>query len=243
LLAHAGLAQTHAMWIIQPDPKEPDEEEARAHFEESKRHYDVVTGRLDFLEGLDENTFNEIKWTALNARGMSLMYYTDYFEELGKKLDMLDDALEYLMEADGYSPKNWANYCDIGSAHMRLMYWRIESYQEPLPRLTRLLSADRKTQRLLAEAERAADEYLEEKVRPHFRKSLDRLTEVVETLRPHYGFALYELGRLHRLAADFDRAIEYFDAALEIEKDYRDVGDGTVNREKRRAEGGDRSFP
>ncbi|MDQ3803253.1 MAG: hypothetical protein M3416_05300 [Acidobacteriota bacterium] len=243
LLAHAGLAQTHAMWIIQPDPRNPDEAAARAHFEESRRQYDIVAARLEFLQTLDPAAYNEIKWTVLNARGMSLMYYTDYFDELDEKLRKLDEALGHLLEADRYSPKNWANYCDIGSGHMRLGYWLLTDYpyDEPPPADFWLLGPE-EAYRYLAELAGESRGYAARMV-GHFNESAKHLTEVVETLRPRYGFALYELGRLARLTGNVERAIEYFDAALSIEEDYRDVGDKTVNREKARAAAGDTSFP
>ena len=205
LMAHAGLAQTHAMWIIQRDPFHPDEGAAREHFTRSEEEHNLVIAKLSSLENLDEVTSSEIRWTVLNARGMSLMYYTDYFENQEEKILKLEEALKNLRLADRHSPKNWANYCDLGSVHMRLGYWR-------------------------------GDESA-------FQMALQYLTEVVDSLRPKYGFALYEIARVFRLLGEFEKAINWFDAALQIDPDYRDVGDGTVNREKDRAAQGDTSFP
>lgn len=205
LLAHAGLAQTHAMWIIQPNPEQPDEDEALEHFERSEAEYNLVMKELDELDDLDEGTANEIKWTTSNARGMSLMYYTDYFNNRDKKIEKLEMALEKLEEADRYSPKNWANYCDLGSAHMRLGYWQEQKSE--------------------------------------FDNALKYLEEVVVSLRPNYGFALYEIGRVYRLMGEFEKAIEYFDKSREIESDYRDLSDGTLDREKARAKEESKKFP
>jgi tetratricopeptide (TPR) repeat protein len=205
LMSHAGLAQTHAMWIIQRDPKHADEEMARKHFARSEEEYNVVMAKLKDSDGLDETTLSEIRWTALNARGMSLMYYTDYFENQEAKIQKLDESRERLLEADRFSPKNWANYCDLGSVHMRLAYWQSEESQ--------------------------------------FQRALQYLNEVIDSLRPNYGFALYEIGRVHRISAKFKEAIGWFDRALKIDPDYRDVRDSTVTRERDRAAAEDCSFP
>ncbi|MDQ3667953.1 MAG: tetratricopeptide repeat protein [Acidobacteriota bacterium] len=205
LLAHAGLAQTHAMWIIQRDPKNPDERAALEHFSRSEEECNLVSAEIQDAEDLDEAIRSEIKWTIFNARGMSLMYYTDYFENQEEKIRKLGEALKSLTEADRYSPKNWANYCDLGSVNMRLGYWRgLES---------------------------------------DFQMALQYLREVVTKLRPNYGFAMYEIGRVFRLIGEFEEAINWFDAALQIDPDYRDVGNDTVNREKDRAARGGRDFP
>lgn len=205
LLAHAGLAQTHAMWIIQKDPVHPQEDEAREHFNKSEAEYQLVMTKLGEVENLDEATADEIRWTACNARGMSLMYYTDYFENKEEKISKLKEALQNLQTADRHSPKNWANYCDLGSVHMRLGY--------------------------------------RQQTKSDFDEALQYLEEVVRSLRPNYGFALYEIGRIYRLMGEFDKAIEYFDKSLSVPADYRDLRDGTVNREKTRAEERSQAFP
>ena len=205
LMAHAGLAQTHAMWIIQRNPLQPDESAAARHFVRSEEEYNLVNSQLSGPDALDEATAAEIRWTVLNARGMSLMYYTDYFERNEQKIQKLEEALKSLLEADRFSPKNWANYCDLGSVHMRLGYWLNDV--------------------------------------SYFHKALEYLTEVADLLRPRYGFALYEIGRVYRLAGKFEEAINWFDAALEIDSDYRDVSDPVVDRERNRAAEWDTLFP
>jgi tetratricopeptide (TPR) repeat protein len=205
LLSHAGLAQTHAMWIIQRNPKQPEEVAASQHFARSEEEYNLVMAELNDSDGFDETTHSEIRWTALNARGMSLMYYTDYFESAEAKIKKLEEAREKLFEADRFSPKNWANYCDLGSVHMRLGYRKSEE--------------------------------------SFFQRALRYLNEVIESLRPEYGFAIYEVGRIHRLCARFDEAIYWFNRALKVDADYRDVADSTVTGERNRAAAEDSSFP
>ena len=62
-------------------------------------------------------------------------------------------------------------------------------------------------------------------------------------LRPNYGFALYELGRLHRIWERWSEAIEYFDRSLAVPEKYRDVREGLVKAERQRAESKDGRYP
>jgi tetratricopeptide (TPR) repeat protein len=55
-----------------------------------------------------------------------------------------------------------------------------------------------------------------EETRSSLAEGRRHLTKVLEDLRPNYGFALYELGRSHRLCGEFKEAIACFDHALEI---------------------------
>lgn len=69
------------------------------------------------------------------------------------------------------------------------------------------------------------------------------LTQVVEILRPNYGFALYELGRTFRLRGEFAEAIGCFERALAIPYEVREVSDRRVSIEKERAEAGTKEYP
>lgn len=212
LLARAGLAQAYAMRMIPQQPDNADIDSIKSYFAKTKKQYDYllwdinipiigfIVGRLKIR---DEVVLSEVRWSAYNARGMSLMYYSDYIPN--HRENNLNEALRELNEADKYSPKNWANYCDIASAHMRLGYWK-QSDQ-------------------------------------HFELALKKLEEVVLLLRPGYGFALYEEGRVYRLMSNKLKALEYFDKALAVPYKYRDVSDRRVNLEKDRAERGDKSYP
>jgi tetratricopeptide (TPR) repeat protein len=205
LLAHVGLAQTYAMRMIQPNPLEPDNEEVQLYFNKVNDQYDLVIEKLENIEGVDDETANEIRWAAHNARGMSLMYHSDYCGSLKDRQSRLMEALVELQKADNYSPHNWANYCDLGSANMRLGYW-LDS-------------------------------------QANFNEAINRLKYVVSSLRPNYGFALYEIGRTYRLMGNFKEAIRYFDEALKIEYKYRDVSDRRIQLEKDRAEMESKEYP
>jgi tetratricopeptide (TPR) repeat protein len=76
-----------------------------------------------------------------------------------------------------------------------------------------------------------------------FRLAAQYLTDVIERLRPGYGFALYELGRLERIAGKRDIAVHWFMRALNVPDDVRDVSRKSVEAELIAAEQGDRSFP
>jgi tetratricopeptide (TPR) repeat protein len=78
---------------------------------------------------------------------------------------------------------------------------------------------------------------------PEFQQANEYLEKVVTVLRPNYGFALYELGRLHRVWNRWQEAIEYFNRSLAVPKKYRDVRDSLVQTEKARAESKDSRYP
>lgn len=124
LLAGAGLAQTYAMRMIPKLPSEADPSTIKEYYRLSDAHYRLVNEAIENATIKDTEVLNEIRWSFHNARGMSLMYYTDYFEDSKKKIALLEEGLGELQKADKYSPRNWANYCDLGSTYMRLGHWR-----------------------------------------------------------------------------------------------------------------------
>jgi tetratricopeptide (TPR) repeat protein len=205
LLAGAGLAQTYAMRMIPKLPSEADESEIKRYYGLSGEQYRFVTETLENTTIEDEEILNEIRWSVHNARGMSLMYYTDYFEEKDEKVRLLKEGLGELLKADKHSPRNWANYCDLASTRMRLGHW----------------------------GESARD----------FEGALNYLRTVIDELRPHYGFALYEMGRAYRLMGRFGKALEYLKEAEEIPYEYRDVGDKRIELEKGRALASNKDYP
>jgi tetratricopeptide (TPR) repeat protein len=171
LLARAVLEQTYAMRMIPKHPLEPNASQIQEQFGLCTEGYNAAMSELSSLANMDEDAGREVKWTLYNARGMSLMYHSDYFGEESEKIDEVSEALKLLEKADYFSPRNWANYCDLGSAHMRLGHWS-----------------------------RSAGE---------FEAALRYLQEVIEDLRPNYGFALYEIGRCYRLMGKFRETAAY----------------------------------
>lgn len=205
-LAQAGLAQTYAMWEIPPDPDRRDAQEERILDDRFRKSIDMAEraiARLTDLEVIPETTRRQIRGTAENARGMALMYYTDYRQE--NRSERLRDALARLCRADELIPLDWANTCDLASCRMRLGYW--------------LGSA------------------------PDFEECRRLLRQVIEMLRPGYGFALYEIGRSYRVEGRFDEALTAFAQARAIPVEMRDVGNTRLERETRLAEAGDRRYP
>jgi len=224
MLAHAGLAQTYAMWMI-PDTAQKD-----------KLRAGRGAAELKFIEEkhqkcLDEITLvrfqkpsvpprpkqpssllsGPIQGTVLNAAGMCNMYWTDYnITDNNERRKLLNEAIGYLQEADKYLPGDWANTCDIGSVHFRLGVVTRESGGNP----------DKE-----------------------FQTAMDLFQKVVDDLRPNYGFAWYEMGRIYRVWKKFNEAKNSFAKSLAIPVEYRDVGDSTLNAELARAQDGDSNFP
>jgi tetratricopeptide (TPR) repeat protein len=131
-------------------------------------------------------------------------------KENHKRHELLREAIRYLEEADVYLPNDWANTCDIASAHFRLAV------------VTRELGGDADTE---------------------FTKAIELLQKVIDDLRPDYGFAFYEMGRIYRVWKRFEDAKVYFGKSMDIPHEYRDAQDSTVKYELDRAEDGDSSFP
>lgn len=162
------------------------------------------------------------RWAAYNASGMRCMYLSDYWNRLdphqrlatgeGRRqtaTGLIQRAVKDLNTAEKERPFDWANWCDLGSAHMRL---------------ARVQKDAQHSENLFREAEKY-------------------LLRVVKVLRPNYGFALYELGRVYRLAKRFDEATEFLQQSLAIPKAERDVGDPKIHHELERAQARTTEFP
>lgn len=78
---------------------------------------------------------------------------------------------------------------------------------------------------------------------PHFVAARDYLTRVVEKLRPGYGFALYELGILHRVWRKWQEAENYQQQSLQVPDEYRDISKKQVEEQRKRIDEKDCSFP
>lgn len=213
LLAKATLAQAYAMHMIPRNRHQIDAELIeliQRYFGKVKALYDMVVEEIENArpqhdKDITEETLREAEWSIHNARGMSIMYFTDYIGETEERVRLLKEALEQLATAQNIAGENWANHSDLGSCHMRLGYY---------------LHSD-----------------------AHFRKALDYLEFVVGTLRPEYGFALYEIGRTYRIQGQFDKALEYFQRALKVRREYRDVSDELLYREMTLAKEGSPKYP
>jgi len=225
LLAHAGLAQTYAMWMIPNTAQKTNllsgPALAELDFIGDKRKKCLEQIHLVDPEKLFRSSSTQpkprsllsgpIQGTVLNAHGMCTMYWTDFnVKENGKRHELLRQALGYLQKADENLPGDWANTCDTGSVHLRLGVVTRESGGNP---------------------------------DTEFQTALDIFQKVIDDLRPDYGFAFYEMGRVYRVWKRFEDAKVYFEKSMNIPKEYRDVGDSTVNAELGRAEKSDSSFP
>jgi tetratricopeptide (TPR) repeat protein len=200
LYSRALLAQVYAMWCI---PKLPEDVEQQT---EQKRISDCYEEAISTVREVltspwrvllwwtDRPWFREASAIANNATGMAKMYYTDFFGKRTVRLSKLRQGLKNFEKSRKLFPRDWANYCDLGSCHMRLGYWANDPHE--------------------------------------FEVARQYLTEVVETLRPEYGFALYEIGRSYRIQGRFKDAHEYFSRAMKVPERIREVSDRRVNREK-----------
>jgi len=228
ILAMSGRAQAYAMHMIPPIPANVDlslvvrysrlcQADIRPVLSRGSRLWRALTGR-----SVDRSAEKAAEWAAHNASGMRRMYLTDYWEHLDTDqrlkcgenpkstvLEIVGSALIDLAKAEAVRPRDWANWCDMASAHMRL------GRSEPNV----------------------------EKANVHFAEAVAQLTEVTKELRPNYGFALYELGRVYRLWGKFDEAANYLNAALKIPKHEREVGDTRVNLELDRAKAKSKEYP
>jgi tetratricopeptide (TPR) repeat protein len=224
LRARAGLAQAYAMHMIPKEYDKPDLDQIKKYRDlalgaVSRVFHELHVSQLRRLvpfggSSVDSSTAAEVRWTVHNAKGMALMYYSDYLPQIEN--DMADRgrerqgvtvklALSELEKAERIKGSDWANRCDLGSATMRLGYFSREA--------------------------------------GCYSQAISILQEVIDRLRPGYGFAIYETGRVLRLKGDYGKAIERFKAALDIPETQRDVSDRRVTAELKRAESKDGTFP
>lgn len=224
LRAQAGLAQACAMHMIPQEYDKPNVLQIKHYRDRASKSLDEVFRQLRVLPlqhlnpfrkpVVDSGTAAEIRWTAHNAKGMVLMYATDYLPQIDetpkesgreRQVATVQSALSQLERAERIKSDDWANRCDLASAKMRLGYFdgKLDLFEE----------------------------------------ALKILQDVIDRLRPDYAFAIYEAGRVLRLKGKFNEAIQRFDAALAIPKDQRDVSDSRVSTERQRAERADKTFP
>jgi tetratricopeptide (TPR) repeat protein len=131
LHSRALLAQVYAMWSIPttPEAAENDKNEMtriwNCYRSANKNAYQTLyfSPMLLVLALTDRGRYREIKAIAHNALGMATMYYTDFSLASNAKLSLLRRGLQHFSKSDRLFPRDWANYCDIGSCHMRLGHW------------------------------------------------------------------------------------------------------------------------
>jgi tetratricopeptide (TPR) repeat protein len=137
-LARATLAQTYAMWMIPNSDqiKNLNNEKGKIEvFEHIQKKFDsfkecetevrkaIKKSRKIFKK--KSESWKKVQAIIDNARGMALMYYTDYLCDTDdSKLEYLKESLEYLESSDRIIPKDWANTCDLGSVHMRMSIYK-----------------------------------------------------------------------------------------------------------------------
>ena len=220
-LIYANLAQVYAMWMI-PEEKQKkrllageksDHGFINEKFNEFKRYKKLATSFLGFKISLNNAIKNKIRAVVKNAEGMALMYYSDYLSKDEKDKEKDLNRALRILEESDRLHPN--DWANISD--IGSAYWRLAYLYK---------SGGRTTE---------ADNF--------YDKALEQFTKVVTSLRPNYGFALYEIGRIHRTKGDFEKAAEYFDKSLGIEVKYRDVSDNTVNAEKARCQDNDSSLP
>jgi tetratricopeptide (TPR) repeat protein len=204
--AHAAMGQAYAMKLMPATPASAELGAMEILLHSAVR--EATQALKNAEKGERENPglpLDEVRWMAHNAQGMAVMYFSDYAGAGRAKIEQLKMAVSHFRRANDYKPRDWANYCDLASAHMRLGYW----------------SSD------LSE----------------FRIAEGLLNTVVESLRPGYGFAIYELGRVCRLQKIFHKALSLYDQALSIPYEFREVSDRRLNIERQRAKNADPVFP
>lgn len=212
-LAQAHLAQTHAMWMCLPYKPDKQMQVSAEDRQQIEQHFKECQALVAVLRMVKREQPRLIA-TYENANGMSNMYYTDQVaREVSTRGSHLKVAHDSLLTAEKHLPNDWANTCDLGSVELRLA----------------ILARD--------------SEKPNAEIETHFSTGRDYLLRVVNDLRPSYGFALYELGILHRVWRKWDEADYYQQEALKVPEKYRDFDDKRVKKELERIANQDSSYP
>lgn len=211
LLCLSSLAQVYAQLMIQPNPEQPDTNDLKQQF-----------GRVQQLKTkIERQTFwrkatIEVRWRLCNAVGLGYMFASDYLQEIsvrgglplpGRSLKRQEMIKTALDQFERADRSNPNNWAIICNLGS---IWMRKAYW----------AREGKERDLSGTA---------------FKQSTQFLDRVIDGLRPEYGFALYEKGRLNRVTERFDEAIGLFEKARSIPPDDRDVSDKTINRELERA--------
>jgi tetratricopeptide (TPR) repeat protein len=238
-----SLAQVYGQLMLQNIPEQPNLEDIHENF---RRALEVET-ELRFgpyaEKAREQKLDSGIQWRIEDALGLAYMFASDYCSSLtardGSEIGratILRQAREHIEKADKLSPNNWAILCNLGSIWMRFAYWiskraRKETSQEsaaPSEKSLAVSAGERKIDQSAQESAKQAEHYLR---------------RVIDKVKPNYGFALYELGRLHRIEGDFPGALEWFERSTAVPEGKRDVSQGTLDREIQRARQESTVFP
>jgi tetratricopeptide (TPR) repeat protein len=215
ILSRAGLVQTYGMKVLLKKDPASEFSAAERNFNLCNEQSSLIQQDIKKIKAAPTAMINEAKWTICNAKAIARMFFSDY----KTSVDKLDERIKMLKEA-----LELLNEAD----GLKPKNWAVRcNFGSTHMRLGDAYKA----KKLPAEA---AEE---------FGQAVRDLDEVVKSIRPNYGFALYETGRVHRLNQNFENAKINFKSSLEIDSKFRDVSDQTVERELARAEQGDDRFP
>ena len=182
-------------------------------FDKAVTESNLILDHLNSDTEIGKKSHREIRWRALNGRGVANMFHSDY-QELIHREQGLRQALKDFEEANRQSHSNWEIVCNLGSVHMRLGYvYR----HKPSPKF--------KQSQL------------------EFERSRKFLEDVISRIRPNYGFALYELGRNCRLQQEYVSAVQWFNKAIAVPEKERNVKDKGLEKELERVRAGNDAFP
>jgi tetratricopeptide (TPR) repeat protein len=215
ILARAGLVQTYGMKVrLKHDPA--------LEFTEAKRNFDfcieqspLIQQDIAKLKNAPPLMINEAKWTICNAQAIARMFFSDYKIHAAD----LDERINLLKETLVLLSQ---------ADELKRKNWAVRCNFGS-------------THMRLGDAYKAKK--LPDEAAKEFGQAVTDLEQVVNSLRPNYGFALYEIGRVHRLNKSFENAKVFFNAALKIDSTIRNVHEETVRKELARAESGDEKFP
>jgi tetratricopeptide (TPR) repeat protein len=222
LLAESVLAQTHAMWMRPSKDQDPINKTTvkhiTTHFDKCDSYVNSLRDKLgkkktNGKKNKKRETIPRIIATYENAWGMANMYITDHVEK-------------------GVSQKQ-SRFEKAGKS--------LTTAEKLMPRdwanTCDLGSLELRRGVLAKETEHNEDS------ERHFKKAEHYLQLVNNKLRPGYGFALYELGKLYRVWKRWEEARMYQSRALRVAQRYRDVIDERVRKEIDRVEHQDDSYP
>lgn len=166
-----------------------------------------------------------VRGTAHNARGMAFMYDSDTRRRSNAEIISKLEKTRF----GGLVARSVEQFLDFR------LRWTLKRALRALSSASAFLAHDWANKCDLASVymRLAASSAGEERL-AHLGEARSLLVDVIEVLRPGYGFALYEMGRVERLAGEFDAAEDAFRRALTIPPAERDVSDRKIAAEQDR---------